>query len=114
MVPFACEIFPKSSAAPAELKRLGKALVIAVAHADLGYCHLDLQALRDLLSGDMPGPRRPLPEEVLAGLGSVERHRVDLLVGRGSSRPSVYINEWGGGRPEGRRRTAAAVAFRSG
>ncbi len=93
--PFACEVFPRAGAAPAALKDLGRALVVAAARADRACCNLDVRALRDLLAGELPGPRRPLPEEALAGLGPEERRRAELLLGPGSGRPSVYITAWG-------------------
>ena len=95
MLPFACEVFPRPGAAPAELNRLGAALVRAVARRDGACCNFDIQALRDLLAGEMPLPRRTLPEDVLAGLGPDERQRVELLLGPGSGRPSVYVTAWG-------------------
>ena len=95
MLPFACEVFPKPGAAPAELNRLGAALVRAVARTGAACCNLDIQALRDLLAGEMPLPRRPLPEAVLAELGPGERQRIELLLGPGSGRPSVYVTAWG-------------------
>jgi hypothetical protein len=95
MILHACEIFPTAKAMPEQLKRLGRSLVVALAYQERAYCNVDLQALRDLLAGEMPRSRSPLPEEVLAALDLAERQRIELLLGPGSGRPSVYITAWG-------------------